>query len=156
MSEISRKNNNLLKRIRRFSVSVPLVLIASCVLMFTDDTRDMTVAAQMSQTYRYSLPEWELRNIGSKWVFKLIRLVPWSEHREDNDRIVSDYFTLVQEEQALVGKIAKNFTSQSSVEKIYLLEEKAKLYQERLSKRDLVEELPVSYTHLTLPTSDQV
>ena len=67
MSEISRKNKNLLKRIRRFFVSVPLVLIASCVLIFTDDTRDMTDAAQMSQTYRYSLPEWGLRNIGSKW-----------------------------------------------------------------------------------------
>ena len=141
MSEMSRKNNNLIKRIRRFSVRVTLVLMASGILIFVNDTRDMTVASQMSQAYRYSLPEWELRNIGSKWVFKLGLLVPWSKHGEGNDRIVSDYFRLVQEERALVAEIAKLFSSQSSMENIYLLEEKAKVYEERLSKRDLVEDL---------------
>jgi len=116
-------------------------MIASGVLIFVDDTRNMSIAAQMSQAYRYSLPEWESRNIGAKWFFKLGLLAPWNGDKADKKRMISYYFSLAEQEEALVGKIAKNFESQLSGENLAMVEEKAKLSEKRLSKRDLVEEL---------------
>ena len=72
----------------------------------------MSIPAQMSQAYRYSLPEWESRNIGAKWFFKLGLLAPWNGDRIDKERVISHYFALAEQEKALVSKIAENFESQ--------------------------------------------